>query len=699
MAEVRLNLPFEGVSYPVKRSYLRRGLANARQVKARLGAAGEAVVLDVSENGIGVQLQMPLQPGSSVPVDLDLPESGGHVRVDGRVIWSNPGRRAGIRFEKVPESATQRLKQWVSRGPQTSGPKSAESRLGSLDESAVDVGGEEPVTLEHALSQVLARAITITKATGAAVAIGTSEKMVCRASQGNAPDVGVPIQPDSGLTGHCIRNRAVVHCEDTDADERVNAEACREMELRSALVIPVFSGKNADELSGILEVFSSRPRAFTGDHIAKLEKLAKILGVVASDLVTKFDVQDTEKTAPQSIVSEPKPGKAHSPRRIGERSETNFISQAAATATARAPEVAKVILPDVVQPANVELHSGVAEVKPAALVAPVVTTQIAAKQAAVKLAELTNQGAEASAHSAQDFNEWLDRSSKAAEASVAGEAEALPAPSFLIEPPSSAKRIQDWIAAANLEGSSLRRVLRAIGVVVIAMEIAAALFLYSRWDRKRNAAEKHAQAAIVIPPPKPVFFEPSVAVPTVTVTETINPQPKRKTRADDAAAADDGSDDVIVNRLDGSGATSSATSNSDSQKTQQASATADTDLPAPAPAPEQENLASLRLPDEAAKPSLAVRLSSGTTGGALIKRVNPIYPETAKLLRLQGQVVVKAHVAKDGSVSSVRALKGNEFLAGAAEDAVRQWRYSPMKLNGVPVEMDTTVTVQFKMPN
>ncbi|MGD0932227.1 MAG: energy transducer TonB [Candidatus Korobacteraceae bacterium] len=90
-----------------------------------------------------------------------------------------------------------------------------------------------------------------------------------------------------------------------------------------------------------------------------------------------------------------------------------------------------------------------------------------------------------------------------------------------------------------------------------------------------------------------------------------------------------------------------------------------------------------------------VSVSSGVAQGLLVHRVAPQYPQQAKQARLQGTVVLQAVIGKDGSVHSVRALKGNPVLAQAAMDAVKQWRYRPYALNGEPVEADTEISVTF----
>ena len=455
MPEVLTDTNHGSSIYPIKRSAQRKGMGNIRQVKARLGPAGEAVVVDLSESGIGLELAMPLQPGSTLAVDFDLPESGGHVRVDGRVVWFGAGKRAGIRFERVPDLASERLKRWVSLGRQPIRPASAESSVSTPVAAAGEnaaLEADESLTLDRAVVQVLARAMAITKANGAAIAIGPPEAMVCRASAGNAPDVGVPINPSSGLTGYCVRSRATVRCDDTETDERVNAAACREMELRSALVIPVFSGRNADELSGILEVFSSQPRAFSPDHIAKLEKLTKILGVVAADLVPTAEKKPESSVVPvakaESIATDSSPEtkleRSHLPRKIGDRPSVG----PQANVSAPVPSNGRSIRSESAGTAqrNVEPQV-VGQVKPAALAAPVITSQIAAKETAVKLAELTkpNTVTSIAENTAEEIKASPHKfSAVARDLSDGNRSSANYLPSA-IESPSLAERTREWL--------------------------------------------------------------------------------------------------------------------------------------------------------------------------------------------------------------------------------------------------------------
>jgi len=81
----------------------------------------------------------------------------------------------------------------------------------------------------------------------------------------------------------------------------------------------------------------------------------------------------------------------------------------------------------------------------------------------------------------------------------------------------------------------------------------------------------------------------------------------------------------------------------------------------------------------------------------LLEHPNPVYPRLAALARVQGVVILEAVITREGSVDSVRAVSGHPLLVQAAIDAVRQWRYRPTLLNGQPVDVITTVTVNFTL--
>lgn len=81
--------------------------------------------------------------------------------------------------------------------------------------------------------------------------------------------------------------------------------------------------------------------------------------------------------------------------------------------------------------------------------------------------------------------------------------------------------------------------------------------------------------------------------------------------------------------------------------------------------------------------------------GNLIYRVQPVYPLLAKQARIQGAVQLRAIISKTGTIERLALESGHPMLAGAAMEAVRQWRYRPYLLNDEPIEIETEITVNF----
>ncbi len=106
------------------------------------------------------------------------------------------------------------------------------------------------------------------------------------------------------------------------------------------------------------------------------------------------------------------------------------------------------------------------------------------------------------------------------------------------------------------------------------------------------------------------------------------------------------------------------------------------------------------VPSNALAPTLAtVKISQGVSQGLLIKRVQPRYPQNSLSMRIQGAVQMEATINKEGNISNLKVVSGDATLARAATEAVKQWRYKPYYLNGEPVEIQTQITVNFKLPN
>jgi protein TonB len=93
-----------------------------------------------------------------------------------------------------------------------------------------------------------------------------------------------------------------------------------------------------------------------------------------------------------------------------------------------------------------------------------------------------------------------------------------------------------------------------------------------------------------------------------------------------------------------------------------------------------------------------LQVSQGVSQGLLVKKIAPVYPPSALQLRKQGTVELLATVSKEGAITKVKIVSGDSMLARAAVDAVRQWKYRPFLLNAEPVQIETQITINFRLP-
>lgn len=129
------------------------------------------------------------------------------------------------------------------------------------------------LALDLVLNEIVEEARLATGATAAAIALARGDEIVCRATTGaNAPDLGVRLEVNSGLSGACVQSKKWQRCDDTETDSRVDAEICRSLGVRSILVFPVVT---QHELLGVVEIFSPRPNAFSDREIQTLEALSR----------------------------------------------------------------------------------------------------------------------------------------------------------------------------------------------------------------------------------------------------------------------------------------------------------------------------------------------------------------------------------------------------------------------------------------
>jgi protein TonB len=92
-----------------------------------------------------------------------------------------------------------------------------------------------------------------------------------------------------------------------------------------------------------------------------------------------------------------------------------------------------------------------------------------------------------------------------------------------------------------------------------------------------------------------------------------------------------------------------------------------------------------------------IRVGGNVQQAMLIKQPRPVYPPLAKQARIQGTVRFNALIGKDGTIQNLQVVSGHPLLVPAARDAVVQWVYKPTLLNGEPVEVATTIDVNFTL--
>lgn len=274
------------------------------------------MILDLSEEGMAMQTQTPLDAHSLVPLHLSLGEPAAYLETTGYVAWADALGRAGVRFSELPDEARNRLREWLTlnaSAPSWKAPRwvvqnSASAPGANLANSAPAMAlslETEPgpahrsdstlavcsttvqyefkslgTDLNAALALIASRACSITRGSGAAIALTGENGMACRAVAGsNIPQTGAPVNVDSGFTGECVRFARALRCDDSDTDSRADAEACHRLGIRSILAAPILYER---DLVGLLEVVSTRPFAFDDGDLAVVSRLAQTVVLTLS---------------------------------------------------------------------------------------------------------------------------------------------------------------------------------------------------------------------------------------------------------------------------------------------------------------------------------------------------------------------------------------------------------------------------------
>src|SRR5208282_4100062 len=143
------------------------------------------------------------------------------------------------------------------------------------------------------------RALSLTGASGAALAFLTDDQMICRARAGEpAPPLGAPVDVQRGLSGECVRSGHLVFCEDTENDPRIDPEVGRTLGIGSLMAAPILSNF---WVVGLLEVFSPQRRGFTKVHATVLDRLVEMIPKAQPERALPEAVQ-LETTQPEPLI-------------------------------------------------------------------------------------------------------------------------------------------------------------------------------------------------------------------------------------------------------------------------------------------------------------------------------------------------------------------------------------------------------------
>lgn len=612
------------------------------------------------------------------------------------------------------------------------------------------------------LSDITRRAMGMTRSAGAAIALVDGNELVTCASSGECvPGVGTR-QPIAGFTGLCIQKAETLTCDDTQTDARVDAAACKALEVNSIVVVPL---KQARTVLGVLAVFFGPPRAFTRSYVALLRTLADVTAILLQrDAAERKNASaptavssQAEASGPNVNVTPPSPIAPDPDGTVAVLFEPGSHHEPAASATMEAnapPEAAFKAIHDEGQPQpRPILHqiepptAPAAECEPAPL--PMVTK---AQPQRNVVAEQTTPSIPSDAP--QPFSPKLDdllvlaidpereatpgisraklhlqkpiaKEKYVAAASADGREPSVPKPiapkptpampdnrvvpaAIPVTKPMSDRGNpeRELFAAATLAQRSpgaYRRVLLPLaGTAVVALAIGGFLLYRSSVAKAapRTAAGADPVLEVAATTPAPVESGQPETVP-IAVPPASKPAAgatESKTKSTRAAAATAAPADltapVPIRILSGG---SSMKAGKDASAVEPPALTfsdksGPVGLPEPKPA----------IPEIAPRPVAASGSTARAPVNSLPARVlqtKPLaYPRLALTRHIEGRVLLRITVGKQGNVIGVRAIKGPALLQGPAADAARTWRYAPGSRDGSPVESEFELAVDFKLP-
>ena len=147
-------------------------------------------------------------------------------------------------------------------------------RLRAIIQTQTEIAASD-LDLDAAMQLIATRGRELTEASGGVIEIADGDEMVYRVTSGEAtPFLGVRLKMGSSLSGRCVEEKRVLRSDDTKVDPRVDAEACRRVNARSMLCVPLIHN---DETVGVLKVYSPRVNNFDDGDVETLELLSGLI--------------------------------------------------------------------------------------------------------------------------------------------------------------------------------------------------------------------------------------------------------------------------------------------------------------------------------------------------------------------------------------------------------------------------------------
>ena len=397
---------FQPMNAADRRGAERRSALDVYLCLVDLGDNRSAMLIDVSEAGIGVQAVQGPAEGFTTSFRFQLPETAVLIEGEGEISWADRAGRMGIRFTKIAPELIPELRKWVAseanplfaNQPVTEqmADLDARDRVAQLEARIIVSGWAQLQALNFLVDQIAA----MTQAGGVAIAVEDGGGIVCKASTGIAPQAGQRVDSRSGLSWECVRTKEVVQCADTENDPRVDRIICRQLNMRSAMLVPV---KKEGRVAGLVEVFSSQPHAFTNQTVILLRRVAEAVASLDETAPDLFGDSEPLLPPPAMPVASSSPVGSAPPKSLAETRAPipmpGPVVVKPAPQAMPAPSVAPVVRPsEPVPPQPVLVQKPVAATiapvsSPAPAAKPVVAppapvkTAFVQEVAAVKLAE------------------------------------------------------------------------------------------------------------------------------------------------------------------------------------------------------------------------------------------------------------------------------------------------------------------------